>query len=58
MIGPWQHRVHMRSSFTSMSAAVRSLERAGHIWKVATVFPKVARFVARRFQKKKIYIYI
>ncbi len=25
MIGPWQHRVHMRSSFTSMSAAVRSL---------------------------------
>ncbi len=28
MIGPWQHRVHMRSSFTSMPAAVRSLERA------------------------------
>ncbi len=28
MIGPWQHRVHMRSSFTSMSAAVRSLECA------------------------------
>ncbi len=28
MIGPCQHRVHMRSSFTSMSAAVRSLERA------------------------------
>ncbi len=28
MIGPWQHRVHMRSSFTSMSAAVRSLIRA------------------------------
>ncbi len=28
MIGPWQHRVHMRSSLTSMSAAVRSLERA------------------------------
>ncbi len=28
MIGPCQHRVHMRSSFTSMSVAVRSLERA------------------------------
>ncbi len=28
MIGPWQHRVHMPSSFTSMSAAVRSLECA------------------------------
>ncbi len=28
MIGPWQHRLHMRSSFTSMSAAVRSLECA------------------------------
>ncbi len=28
MIGPWQHRVHMRSSFTSMSAAVQSLECA------------------------------
>ncbi len=28
MIGPWQHRVHMRSSLTSMSAAVRSLECA------------------------------
>ncbi len=28
MIGPWQHCVHMRSSFTSMSAAVRSLECA------------------------------
>ncbi len=28
MIGPWQHHVHMRSSFTSMSAAVRSLESA------------------------------
>ncbi len=28
MIGPWQHRVHMRSSFTSMPAAVRSLECA------------------------------
>ncbi len=30
MIGSWQHRVHMRSSFTSMSlsAAVRSLIRA------------------------------
>ncbi len=28
MIGPWQHRVHMRSSFTSMSAALRSLECA------------------------------
>ncbi len=28
MIGPWQHRVHMRSSFTSRSAAVRSLIRA------------------------------
>ncbi len=25
MIGPWQHRVHMRSSLTSMSAPVRSL---------------------------------
>ncbi len=25
MIGPWQHRVHMRSSLTSMPAAVRSL---------------------------------
>ncbi len=25
MIGPWQHRVHMRSSFTSMTAAVQSL---------------------------------
>ncbi len=25
MIGPWQHRVHMRRSLTSMSAAVRSL---------------------------------
>ncbi len=72
MIGPWQHRVHMRSSFTSMSAAGRSLIRAdtgrgvtqdlalastgdstGDIWKVAKVFPKVARFVARRFKKKK-----
>ncbi len=28
MIGPWQHRVHMRNSFTSMSAAVRSLKCA------------------------------
>ncbi len=28
MIGPWQHCVHMRSSFTSMSATVRSLIRA------------------------------
>ncbi len=28
MIGPCQHRVHMRISFTSMSAAMRSLERA------------------------------
>ncbi len=28
MIGPWQHCVHMRSSFTSMLAAVRSLECA------------------------------
>ncbi len=28
MIGPWQHRVHMRSLLTSMSAAVRSLECA------------------------------
>ncbi len=28
MIGPWQHCVHMRSSLTSMSAAVRSLECA------------------------------
>ncbi len=28
MIGPWQYRVHMRSSLTSMSAAVRSLECA------------------------------
>ncbi len=28
MIGPWQHRVHMRSLFTSMSAALRSLECA------------------------------
>ncbi len=28
MIGPWQHRVHMHSSFTSMPAAVRSLKCA------------------------------
>ncbi len=28
MIGPWQRRVHMRSSLTSMSAAMRSLECA------------------------------
>ncbi len=28
MIGPWQHCVHMRSSFTFMSAAVWSLECA------------------------------
>ncbi len=28
MISPWQHRVHMRSAFTSMSAAVQSLECA------------------------------
>ncbi len=28
MIGLWQHHVHMRSSFTSMSAAMRSLECA------------------------------
>ncbi len=28
MIGPWQHRVHMHSSLTSMSASVRALERA------------------------------
>ncbi len=78
MIGPWQHCVHMRSSFTSMSAAVRSLnallqpepavtDQSRHrercnsrsrarrtvlaTFKVAKVFPKVTRFVARRFKK-------
>ncbi len=28
-------------------------DSTGDIWKVAKVFPKVARFVARRFKKKK-----
>jgi len=34
VIGPWQHRVHMRSSLTSMSAAVRSLECAAPLSQV------------------------
>ncbi len=31
----------------------RSQDSTGNIWKVAKVFPKVARFVPRRFKKKK-----
>ncbi len=68
MIGPWQHRVHMRSSFTSMSAAGRSLitgercnSRSRARRTVLATFGKLLRFFQKSldlslgaFKKKKV----
>ncbi len=51
VIGPCQHRVHMRSSFTSMSAAVRSLERAAPLSRSQRSLVRARRTVLATFGK-------
>lgn len=65
MIGPWQHRVHMRSSFASMSAAMwsrectappvsQSLNRAADAERGVTAVGKQDRTLANAWKVAKV----